>query len=216
MGRRAGRGARGPALYCRLVTHRPAFGCLVEILQTLVLTLVIFLVIQNFIAQPYMVKQLSMERTLAPEQYVLVDKLTPRFDSYDRGDIVVFNPPADWAQENGTPFIKRVIGLGGDDIEIRDGRVYVNGTGLDEPYIYAEDDGEPQPTTASPDQDRWSVPLGQLFLMGDHRSNSADSRAFGPVAIEQIIGRAWLRYWPLDTFGILPTPTHPELASPTP
>ncbi len=198
------------------MTKRPAFGCLVEIVQTLVLTLVIFLVIQNLVAQPYKVKQLSMERTLAPEQYVLVDKLTPRWDSYDRGDIVVFNPPADWVQENGTPFIKRVIGLGGDEIEIRDGRVFVNGTALDEPYVYTEDDGTSQPTSSALDQDRWSVPGGELFLMGDHRANSADSRAFGPVALEQIIGRAWLRYWPLDTFGILPTPTHPELASPVP
>lgn len=198
------------------MTKRPAFGCLVEIVQTLVLTLVIFLVIQNLVAQPYKVQQLSMERTLAPEQYVLVDKLTPRWDSYDRGDIVVFNPPADWVQENGTPFIKRVIGLGGDEIEIRDGRVFVNGTELDEPYVYTEDDGTSQPTNSALDQDRWFVPGGELFLMGDHRANSADSRAFGPVALEQIIGRAWLRYWPLDTFGILPTPTHPELASPVP
>jgi signal peptidase I len=210
------RGGPDSALYCRLVTQRPAFGCLVEILQTLVLTLVIFFVIQNFVAQPYQVRQLSMERTLEPDQYVLVDKLTPRWDTYDRGDIVVFNPPEDWVQVNGTPFIKRVIGLGGDEIEIRDGRVYVNGTALDEPYVYAEDDGTSQPTTAPLDQSRWSVPEGQLFLMGDHRENSADSRAFGPVVLDQVIGRAWLRYWPFDTFGILPTPTHPELASPTP
>jgi signal peptidase I len=210
------REGRFPALYSRLVTQRPAFGCLVELLQTLVLTLVIFLLIQNFVAQPYKVQQLSMERTLAPEQYVLVDKLTPRWDTYDRGDIVVFKPPQDWVQENGTPFIKRVIGLGGDEIEIRDGQVYVNGTALDEPYVYRESDGTPQPTTASLDQARWSVPEGQLFLMGDHRTSSADSRAFGPVALEQVIGRAWLRYWPFDTFGVLPTPTHPELVPPTP
>jgi signal peptidase I len=93
-------------------------GCLVEIVETLVLTLIIFFVIQTFVAQPYKVQQQSMEHTLEPDQYVLVDKLTPRFDTYKRGDIVVFTPPADWVQSDGTPFIKRVIGLGGEKVDI--------------------------------------------------------------------------------------------------
>ncbi|HYH93211.1 MAG TPA: signal peptidase I [Candidatus Saccharimonadales bacterium] len=199
------------------MSQRPALGCLFEIVETLVLTLIIFVVIQNFVAQPYKVQQQSMEHTLEPEQYVLVDKLTPRFDTYKRGDIVVFTPPEDWG-EDGTPFIKRVIGQGGETIEIRDdGLVYVDDQALDEPYLYAESAGEPpEPTTASPDEARWTVPDGELFLMGDHRQNSADSRTFGPVPVGQVIGRAWLRYWPLDTFGILPTPTYPELAPTTP
>jgi signal peptidase I len=199
------------------VTRRPAFGCLFEIIETLVLTLIIFLVIQTFVAQPYKVQQMSMEHTLEPEQYVLVDKLTPRFDTYSRGDIVVFNPPDDWAQEDGTPFIKRVIGLGGDTVEIRDGSVFINGTELDEPYLYAVAPGDPpQPTTVPGDEHRWVIPEGELFLMGDHRTNSADSRAFGPVQVDHIIGRAWLRYWPIDVFGILQTPTYPELAPTSP
>lgn len=198
------------------MSQRPALGCLFEIVETLVLTLIIFLVIQNFIAQPYKVQQQSMERTLEPEQYVLVDKLTPRFDSYKRGDIVVFTPPADWG-EDGTPFIKRVIGLGGDEVEIRDdGKVYVNDDALEEPYVFSDEPGgPPQATTAPLDQARWTVPDGDLFLMGDHRSNSADSRTFGSVPVEQVIGRAWLRYWPIDTFGVLDTPTY-DLASTTP
>jgi signal peptidase I len=197
------------------VSQRPALGCLFEIVETLVLTLIIFVVIQNFVAQPYKVQQQSMERTLEPEQYVLVDKLTPRFDTYKRGDIVVFKPPADWGDDE-TPFIKRVIGEGGDTIEIRDGNVFVNDIEIDEAYVYAEDDGSSQPTDAPFDQSSWTVPANELFLMGDHRSNSADSRTFGPVEVEQVIGRAWLRYWPLDTFGILPTPTYPELADSAP
>ena len=192
------------------MSQRP-FGCLFEIVETLVLTLVIFLVIQNFVAQPYRVQQQSMERTLEPDQYVLVDKLTSHFDDYKRGDIVVFNPPAAWSQGDGTPFIKRVIGVGGDTIDIRDSRVYVDGIALDEPYVY---DG--QPTLVTGDRSSWVIPAGDLFVMGDHRANSADSRVFGPIEKKDVIGRAWLRYWPFNTFGILPTPTHPELQTAAP
>lgn len=201
------------------MTKRPALGCLLEIVETLALTLIIFFVIQNFVAQPYKVKQQSMEHTLEPEQYVLVDKLTPRFDTYKRGDIVVFEPPEDWVQPERTPFIKRVIGIGGDTVEVRDdGLVYVNGVALDESaYLFAAVDGDPpEPTTADPELSRWTIPAGELFLMGDHRNNSADSRQFGPVPVSQVIGRAWLRYWPIDTFGVLDTPTYPELVPASP
>jgi signal peptidase I len=198
------------------VTRKPALGCLLEIVETLVLTLIIFWVIQSFVAQPYRVQQQSMEHTLEPDQYVLVDKLTPRFDAYKRGDIVVFDPPPEWVQAQGQPYIKRVIGIGGDKIEIRDGFVYLNGTRLDEDgYVFSED-GVAQSTDDLSGVGTWLVPDGQLFLMGDHRQNSADSREFGPFDVTSVIGRAWLRYWPIDTFSILQTPTHPELASPSP
>jgi signal peptidase I len=193
------------------VSKRPALGCLFEVVETLVLTLIIFLVIQTFIAQPYRVEQQSMEQTLEPDQYVLVDKLTPRFDTYKIGDVVVFNPPPDWIQPDGTPFIKRVIAVGGDTVEIKDdGFVYINGIKLNEPYVFQED-GVPQATLTSTDPPRWDIPDGELFVMGDHRAKSSDSRTFGPIEDDDVIGRAWLRYWPFDTFGILPTPTHPEL-----
>ena len=207
---RARTGSQADPYTADLVSQRP-FGCLFEIVETLVLTLVIFLVIQNFVAQPYRVQQQSMERTLEPDQYVLVDKLTSHFDDYKRGDIVVFNPPPAWAQGDGTPFIKRVIGIGGDTVEIRDSKVFVNGIALDEPYVY---DGQASLVTG--DRSTWVIPEGQLFVMGDHRANSADSRVFGPIEKKDVVGRAWLRYWPFSTFGILPTPKHPELQTAAP
>ena len=199
------------------MTQRPAVGCLVEVLETLVLTVVIFFGIQAFVAQPYKVQQGSMESTLLPEQYVLVDKLSPHWNPYTYGDIIVFHPPLTWNQGSDVPFIKRVIGLPGDVIELQDGIVHVNGVALVEPYIFTDESGAQQQSYPAPGgASRFVVPDGELFLMGDHREDSADSRNFGPIDISKVIGRAWLRYWPFDRIGLLPVPDHPELASPAP
>ena len=211
---RAEPGSRGPPRvrpYTPLLVSQRRFGCLFEVVETLVLTFVIFLVIQNFVAQPYRVQQQSMERTLEPDQYVLVDKLTKNFDDYKRGDIVVFNPPGGWAQGDGTPFIKRVIGIENDTVEIqRRARVRERRPARRAVHLRGPGDaGHRSPVVVGDPED-------QLFVMGDHRANSADSRVFGPVEKGQVVGRAWLRYWPFSTFGILPTPTHPELQSATP
>jgi signal peptidase I len=195
------------------VSQRPALGCLFEVVETLVLTILIFLGIQTFVAQPYRVQQSSMEVTLLPDQYVLVDKLTPRWAPYNRGDIVVFDPPESWSPAGSVPFIKRIIGLPGDTVVLREGKVYVNNVELDEPYINSED-GEPQTTDPQPGgATEWLIADGQILVMGDNRQNSADSRSFGPIEVAHVIGRAWLRYWPFDTIGVLPTPAHPELDS---
>lgn len=180
-------------------------GALVEILKTIALTIVIFLGIQTFVAQPFKVEGVSMERTLLPDQYVLIDKLTPRWAPYARGDIVVLHPPADYSQGDGIPFIKRVVGVAGDHVELRDGAVWVNGAKVDEPFVFQQD-GASQPTEPLNETSDWTVPTGDLFVMGDHRGESADSRLFGPIAASSVIGRAWLRYWPLNTFEILPAP----------
>lgn len=175
----------------------------IEIVETLALTAVIFFVIQTFVAQPFEVKQMSMERTLEPGHYVLVDKLTPRFDSYHLGDIVVFDPPESWS-EGGTPFIKRVIGRAGDRVEILDsGQVAVNETVLDEPYLFRTDPSGPTDPTGSSGVSSWTVGEDELFVMGDHRGNSVDSRIFGTIPVDHVVGRAWLRYWPFDVFGLL-------------
>ncbi len=197
------------------VSQKPT-GCLLELVETLVLTVLIFVGIQTFVAQPYKVQQGSMETTLMPDQYVLVDKLSPRWHTFQRGDIIVFEPPASWNEGLNVPFIKRVIGLPGDTVSLKDGKVYVNGTALVEPYIYVGPTGpqtsEPAPGGAS----QWLVPDGELFVMGDHRQDSADSRNFGPIQISKVIGRAWLRYWPFDKLSFVVSQPHPELATPAP
>lgn len=178
---------------------------LIDVVETLALTLVLFVGIQTFIAQPFQVHQDSMENTLLPGQYVLVDKLTPRFEPYARGDIIVFTPPG--AGANATPYIKRVIGLPVDTITIADGQVSVNGHALSEPYTYGG-----QPTLPDGARDRWVVPAGSLFVLGDHRMVSDDSRVFGTVPIASVIGRAWLRYWPIGAMEVLAAPSYPDLS----
>jgi signal peptidase I len=178
-------------------------GCLFEIVETLLLTFVIYWVVQSFVAQPYQIQQPSMEHTLEPGQMVLVDKLSPRFSDYKFGDIIIFNPPGGY-QEDGKaiPFIKRVIGVAGDTVELKAGTVWVNGVQLNEPYVY-----EGQPTTQTGAVSRWVVPDGYLFVLGDHREQSEDSRVFGPIQKSSVIGRALLRLWPLPNFGALAGPT---------
>jgi signal peptidase I len=187
-------------------------GWLIEIAQTVALTLVLFFGIQWFVAQPFQVEQYSMERTFEQGDYVLIDKLSPRWDAYSRGDVVVFAPPAAWTSRP-EPYIKRVIGEPGDEIGIRDGRVLVNGVALDEPYLYLGEDGSPEPTRPG-DGDTWTVGADELFVMGDHRMESADSRVFGPIPFSSVIGRAALRYWPLASLSLVTAPAYAGVAAP--
>lgn len=196
---------------------RTGFGCLFEIVETIVLTLVIYLVIHTFVAQPFEVQQNSMVTTIQPNDYVLIDKLTPRFSDYQRGDIVVFHPPAQSSPDD-IPFIKRVIGLPGDTVTLDNGLVYVTPAGgvrtkIDEPYIITGPDGRPASTLPRDAQGtaEWLVPAGQYFVMGDNRPESQDSRTFGPIARESLIGRAFLRYWPLDRFTVFERPAYAGL-----
>lgn len=163
--------------------------------ETLIGTLVMFLLLQTFVGRTYAVEQTSMQPTLEADQRLLVDRLTPRFDPYKPGDIIVFDAPVAAALE--APAIKRVIAIEGSVVELIDGRVMVDGFALDEPYTYG---GEP---TLATGQTRWVVPSGHVFVLGDHRGVSIDSRAFGPIPLSSVIGRAWLRFLPLEDAKVL-------------
>jgi signal peptidase I len=190
-----------------------AVDAVIEIVTTVGLAVVLYLVITTFVVQTFRVEQQSMLDTLQPGQHLLIDKITPRVDEYSRGDIIVFHPNGDTSQ---TPYIKRVIGLGGEHVEIRDGSVWIDGVRLHEDaYTYRDPDtGENEPTEPDGGESTWDVPVGSLFVLGDHRQESTDSRfgSVGFVGADDVVGRAWLRFFPVDTLGILQTPTYPELS----
>jgi signal peptidase I len=188
--------------------RRRATSWAIEIAETIVLTVVIFFVIQHLIAQPFQVQGPSMETTFLDGQYVLVDRLTPNWAPYAHGQVVVFQPPAG-VESGNYPFIKRVIGVAGDTVELRDGRVFVNGAAVAEPYTYRDGTGAAQPTEPTAGVTSWTVPAGDVFVLGDHRQVSEDSRVFGPVPVSSVVGRAFLRYWPLSVFGPVQTPASP-------
>ena len=183
---------------------------IIEIATTIGLAVVLYLIITTFLVQTFRVEQHSMQNTLQPGQHLLIDKITPRFDDYSRGDIIVFHPQG---QTDETPYIKRVIGVGGDQVSIGNGVVFINGVALDEDaYTYAAP-GDNEPTRAKRGESEWTVPEGQLFVLGDHRMASTDSRdaSVGLVDVDYVVGRAWLRFFPLDTLGIVQVPPYPEL-----
>ncbi len=160
-----------------------------ELLETLLMAAALFFVINLFTGR-YVVLSVSMEPTLYEGEYVLALKAVYWFSDPQRGDVVVFHPAQSFGK---VPYIKRVIGLPGDTVEARDGRIWVNGTALDEPYV-----AQPVAYTG-----RWSVPEGTYFVLGDNRNNSSDSHAWGVIAREQIIAKAVLRYWPLTRLSVI-------------
>ena len=201
------------------MSTRPWFASSLRVLvresfETIILALLVFMALHLSI-QNYKVEGPSMEPTLNQNEYLIVNKLVYlRFDPaevfdalpfYDggtgeadryvfhppvRGEVVVFRSPRDQERD----FVKRVIGLPGDTVEIVNGTVYVNGLQLLEPYLDRKDN-----TTMSPVK----VEPGTVFVLGDNRGSSNDSRSWGPVPTENLIGRAWMRFWPLDHLGVL-------------
>lgn len=189
-----------------------------DVVETLVLTIVIFLLVRS-VVQNFKVEGRSMEPTLHNGQYLVINKATYwhldnelistifpgalaanadrssalfLFSEPKRGDIIVFRYPRDPSRD----FIKRIIAVPGEQVEIRQGKVYVNGLLIDEVYINESANYSWGPQRVGP---------GTYFVLGDNRNNSSDSHVWGPVPRENIIGRAWLSYWPVDQLGFLST-----------
>ena len=162
-----------------------------ELLETILPALLIALLINVFVGQATRVEGQSMEPNLHSEQRLVVEKLSYRLHGPQRFDVVVLKMPS----QGEDLLIKRVIGLPGETVEIQDGQVYVNGNLLDEPYT----DQSTHPGRSG----QVTVPPLHIYVMGDNRDRSNDSRSFGPVPIDNVVGRAWLSYWPLEQVGFV-------------
>jgi signal peptidase I len=197
-------------------TAKKGGGLAWELLQTIVLTLAIFLGVRS-VVQNFRVEGASMEPTLETAQYLLISKAsyfhvegtpldrfvpTTRQGSTDylfggpqRGDVVVFKAPT----QPDKDFIKRIIGLPGDTVLIKNGQVIVNGAPLDEAYIHY-----PATYTYPFDGQPKQIPDGNYFVLGDNRPNSSDSHLGWVVPVDNLIGKAWISYWPPTDWGIMP------------
>ncbi len=179
-----------------------------ELPVLVLIALVVAVIIKTFLVQAFFIESGSMRDTLLEGDRVMVNKLSYRLGDESRGDIVVFDPPG---QDNGdnealpravlrnvaeavglsqpkSEFIKRIVALEGETIEIRDNRVFIDGRLLDEPYL--------GPAVTMADFGPETVPAKHVFVMGDNRAQSRDSRFFGSIATEEIIGRAFVTVWP--------------------
>jgi signal peptidase I len=160
--------------------------------------IVIALLVEAFLIQAFWIPSPSMEPTLDVGDRVLVNKLSYKFHDVNRGDVVVFErPPGASTGQNGEikDLIKRVIAVGGDSIEAKEGTVFVNGDQIDENYL--------EPGTPTDNLPFTTIPEGQVFVMGDNRTNSEDSRIFGPINEDAIVGRAFIRVLPITDIGWL-------------
>lgn len=201
-----------------------------EVIETLILAFLIFVAVRAVVLN-FRVEGHSMDHSLQTGEMLLVnrnayfafdqsqwldwlpgvdyddDDTWRPFGTPERGDIVVLNPPGGASADK--PYIKRVIGVAGDTLEIRNDTVFVNGVELEEDYI--DDGNKSRCNVDTQNCGPIEIPEGSVFVMGDNRMSSEDSRYFGLVPIENIVGKAWITYWPGDRIGIVPHEDYPEL-----
>lgn len=188
-----------PAVFARPTLHLRGFGR--EIIETIILIGAIYALV-NLASVRFIVEGPSMQPNFHTGQVLVVSRLGYMLSDPKRGDIVVFNPPDVGPDE--PPYIKRVIGLPGDTVEIYDRKVHVNGVELYEPYIN-------EPCESSCQDKTWTLGPNEYFMMGDNRNHSRDSRAFPtPVTRDHIIGQAVVRYWPPSDWAIVSHIAYPD------
>jgi len=178
------------------------WSILVDIVETFVVAAAIFVVLYIFLIQPHEVKGSSMEPNFYDGQYILTDKITYRFDKPKRGDVVIFKAPTD----PDVDFIKRIVALPGEKIEVKDSQIIIfnsahpNGFTLNEPYkINAPISGG----SYLPEGKTVTLAADNYIVFGDNRTHSYDSREWGPITRSAIIGKAWLRYWPVTKISMI-------------
>lgn len=182
------------------VSPQPQENPWVEILKTITLSIFLALGIRTFVAEARYIPSGSMLPTLEIDDRLIIDKMGYRFTDPQRGDVVVFSPTEELKKQYKDAFIKRIIGLPGETVEVTNGKVFVNGEEISEDYI------------AEKPQYNWgpqTVPEGSYLVLGDNRNNSYDSHYWGFVPRENIIGRATVRFWPPNRIGGLGDPDYP-------
>ncbi|MEK7527766.1 MAG: signal peptidase I [Patescibacteria group bacterium] len=177
---------------------------ILEFVQSIVLALSVFVLIYLFVAQPNEVKGNSMLPNFVNAEYLLTDKLTYQFSEPKRGDVVVFKaPPSEPCAEDECEYVKRIMGVPGDRVKVEGGKVYLNGNLLDEKFL--PDDFVTEAGEFCQEGEEVSIPEGMYLPFGDNRSHSRDGREFGPIKKDLIVGRAFLKYWPVSAVGLIPT-----------
>lgn len=171
-----------------------------DIIETVVIALSVFLIIYLFLMQPHQVNGQSMVPTFQDKEYLLTDKISYKIGTPERGDMVVFHAPdnAGCPPGGSCDFIKRIIAVPGDEVEVVDGQVVVNQVIIQEDYLSPGTLTQPAPYIRNR-----KITLGndEYFVMGDNRDHSSDSRAWGPIRSDAIVGRVFFRYWPLNKAG---------------
>lgn len=191
-------------------TKSPAGRAVREVVETLLLAALIFFLVRLVVLN-FRVDGGSMLPNLDDGEMLLVNRNAYQFVEFDgnqyypfdppvRGDVIVFDPPIN----SEKPYIKRIIGLPGEEVSFADGQVLINGKPLEEDYI------QERTKCGGSDECDVVVPQGSIYVLGDNRTNSSDSRVFGPVPIQNIVGKAWLSYWPPDDFGFVPHENYDE------
>lgn len=176
-------------------SSQKAWGFLKDILQIIIFALILTFFLRTYVIEARLIPSESMLPTLEIGDRLLVDKIVFKFRELEQTDIVVFAPPPEAQRGAGDDdLIKRIVGLPGDTVEVKEGRVFVNKKPLDEPYIAERLNYAYGPV---------AVPEGYLFVMGDNRNYSFDSHAWGFLPLENLKGRAFFRFWPLDRFGLI-------------
>jgi len=173
---------------------------ILDLVETIITALLVFVIIYLFLFQPHQVKGNSMQPNFEDGEYLLTNKVTYRINKPKRGEVVIFESP----QNKDFDYIKRIIGLPGEKVKIVNGKIFINGSVLDE-SAYLADDVYTQEGSFLPENEEVDVSENQYFVVGDNRSHSSDSREWGFISVENIIGKTWVRYWPPSRAGLLPT-----------
>lgn len=183
------------------ITNSSGF-VLVDFIQTIVFALAIFMISYLFLFQPHQVRGHSMDSNFDDGEYLLTEKVTYRFNNPKRGDVIVFNAPVNRRDD----YIKRVIALPGETVKVQNGKVYVNQKELPEEYL---DDGvRTNPGAFLTEGTEYKSKPDEYIVMGDNRDHSSDSRSWGAISRKDIIGRAWVSYWPPPSIGQIPSQTY--------